>query len=94
MAYTISMDKAGRLVLPKVLRERYGLGVGAHELELVDTTDGILMRPKAEFLNLKRTSSGWMVFEAPTQAGAKPGDSVAEIELDRERRRRHIAGEE
>lgn len=88
------MDKAGRLVVPKVLRERYGLGGAAHELELVDTPDGILMRPKAEFLNTKRTSSGWMVFEAPTQPGAKPIDSVAEIELDRDLRRRRVAGEE
>ncbi len=94
MAYTINMDKAGRLVLPRVLRERYGLGGASHEMELVDTPDGILMRPKAEFLNLKRTSSGWTVFEAPTQPGAEPIDSVVEIELDRERRRRDVAGEE
>ncbi len=35
-----------------------------------------------------------MVFEAPRQPDAKAIDSVAEIELDRERRRRYVAREE
>ena len=40
----LRIDKAGRLVVPKHLRERLGLSPGA-ELEVSDQPDGVLLRP-------------------------------------------------
>ncbi len=42
------MDAAGRLVLPKPVRERCGLAGGPHQLEVSDTPDGIVLRPKGD----------------------------------------------
>lgn len=94
MTFTVSMDRAGRLVLPKAVRERYGLGGAPHELELVDTAEGILLRPKAEFVPVQRTKSGWLVFESPLGSGEEPIDPVAAVERMREERIRHIMGED
>jgi AbrB family looped-hinge helix DNA binding protein len=38
------MDKAGRIVLPKPIRDRLGLGPGA-DLELCESPEGLLLRP-------------------------------------------------
>jgi AbrB family looped-hinge helix DNA binding protein len=44
MNTTINMDKAGRIVLPKPVREELQLGPG-DSLELESTEDQILLRP-------------------------------------------------
>jgi len=41
---TLKIDLAGRIVLPKPLRRRLGLGAGA-EIELVESADGVLLKP-------------------------------------------------
>jgi bifunctional DNA-binding transcriptional regulator/antitoxin component of YhaV-PrlF toxin-antitoxin module len=78
------MDAAGRLVVPKALRERYGLVGGVYDLEASDTPEGIVLRPKGDTVPVVRRPSGWVVFTSGAEATV---DSVAEIE--RERRRRH-----
>lgn len=42
---TTTIDQAGRMVVPKSLRERYGLREGT-DLEVEATADGILLRPR------------------------------------------------
>ena len=93
MSYTIGMDAAGRLVLPKTLRERYGLADGRHDVEVVDTPEGILLRPRPEFIDAVRTPDGWVVFPSD-ESNADKVDSVAAIQDERERRHRHIIGDE
>jgi AbrB family looped-hinge helix DNA binding protein len=41
---TLKMDKAGRVTLPKVLRDRLGLCEGC-KLEMEETAEGIVLRP-------------------------------------------------
>jgi AbrB family looped-hinge helix DNA binding protein len=41
---TLRIDKAGRVVLPKPLRDRLGLHSGA-SLELLETPDGLVLKP-------------------------------------------------
>ncbi len=41
---TVKVDKAGRLVLPKPVRERLGLHAGS-DLEVHETPDGIVLKP-------------------------------------------------
>jgi AbrB family looped-hinge helix DNA binding protein len=40
----LRIDKAGRIVLPKPVRDRLGLGPGA-DLELSESPEGLLLRP-------------------------------------------------
>jgi AbrB family looped-hinge helix DNA binding protein len=41
---TLRIDKAGRIVLPKPVRDRLGLGPGA-DLELSESSEGLLLKP-------------------------------------------------
>ena len=41
---TLRIDKAGRVVLPKPLRDRLGLHEGS-DLEIVETSDGVMLKP-------------------------------------------------
>ncbi len=91
MSYTIGMDAAGRVVLPKAVRERYGLADGPHQLEVSDTADGIVLRPKGEPVPLVRTASGWLVFQSGVDESIDP---VAAIDEMRAQRSRVIRGEE
>jgi AbrB family looped-hinge helix DNA binding protein len=50
---TVRIDKAGRLVLPKPLRDRLGLVPGA-DLELSEGPDGLLLKPAQQRLSLIR----------------------------------------
>ena len=43
MVMTVAIDKAGRIVVPKPLRERLGLHAGS-QLELSELRDGIKLR--------------------------------------------------
>jgi len=44
MSLKTTIDRAGRLVIPKVFRERYGLDEGA-EVEIIAAPDGITLVP-------------------------------------------------
>lgn len=44
MSLKTTIDRAGRLVIPKAIRERYGLDEGA-EVEIIAAPDGITLIP-------------------------------------------------
>jgi AbrB family looped-hinge helix DNA binding protein len=83
MSDTISMDAAGRIVVPKRTRERYGLR-GGQRLELIELPDAIMLRPAAEEARADRDTSGWVVFHATDEVEIVGGNAI-----DEERRRRH-----
>jgi AbrB family looped-hinge helix DNA binding protein len=39
------MDKAGRVTLPKAARDRLGLHEGSSDLEIVQASEGVLLKP-------------------------------------------------
>jgi AbrB family looped-hinge helix DNA binding protein len=41
---TLKMDKAGRVILPKPLRDRLGLHEGS-DLEITETPEGVVLKP-------------------------------------------------
>jgi AbrB family looped-hinge helix DNA binding protein len=41
---TLKIDKAGRVVLPKPVRDRFGMKAGT-DLEMQETADGVVLRP-------------------------------------------------
>lgn len=64
----ITIDKAGRIVVPKALRERYSLYPGA-ELEVEGTADGIRIRPRGGAGALVE-KDGMLVHHGPAVAAA------------------------
>ena len=92
MAITITMDKAGRIVLPRVIRERLGL-TGPAQIELVDAADGVVLRAVGSDVPTSRDPTGWVVFHSDTSdTAAKPIDPVAAVEEERQRRIRGTTG--
>jgi AbrB family looped-hinge helix DNA binding protein len=62
----LDVDKVGRMVLPKALRERYGIGQGGR-LEIVDTGLGVLLKPQLAAPSVKHLANGFPVFQAPVE---------------------------
>jgi bifunctional DNA-binding transcriptional regulator/antitoxin component of YhaV-PrlF toxin-antitoxin module len=85
------MDRAGRLVVPRAVRERFGLTGTSHEMELVEVPEGIVLRPVGTDVPVTRDASGWVVFHSETDEVARESiDPVALIETVRERRTRDV----
>lgn len=83
----VKVDQAGRIVIPKSLRDRFGLRKDS-ELEIKESKEGIVLKP-AEESGLCRDENGWLVFRGrPT----RPIDWDKLIEEDREERMREIGG--
>jgi len=65
MAYAIAngmklkIDKAGRIVLPKPVRERFHLREGS-ELELEERSDGLTLRPVEQRSSMVRKNGIWV----------------------------------
>jgi len=91
MKKTIKMDAAGRVVVPHAIREKYGLAGGGHRLEIFESAEGIVLRPKPEVIPARRDPSGWVVFDSGGEERVDPARAVAE---SRERRHRRVRGEE
>jgi len=91
MGKTIKMDRAGRVVVPLAVRERYGLVGGDFRLEVRESAEGILLQPKWDEIPVERHPSGWLVFRSADRESVDP---VAAVEATRDRRRREITGED
>jgi AbrB family looped-hinge helix DNA binding protein len=81
----ITVDRAGRLVLPKAIRDRHGLEPGS-ELEITDAGSEIRLRPVAEASPLREVN-GFLVY-----TGRFSGDQADPVHQDRAARLRRAAG--
>ena len=79
----ITIDTAGRLVVPKPLRERFHFAPGS-ELEIEPTSDGIIIRPADRGQALVHRE-GVLVHHGPRQADL---DIAAFVRQERESRAR------
>jgi len=84
MPTTISIDKAGRIVVPKPLREKLGLGAGANLL-IESEGDEITLRPVRP-QPLFGSKQGIWVYLGPTN----DIDIVEFIDQEREKRARQF----
>ena len=84
---TLKIDKAGRVILPKPVRDRLGLRAGS-DLEMEETAEGIVLRPAARRPSLIKKGS-FLVHTGEVPAGY---DIVKAIEEDREERARKAWG--
>jgi AbrB family looped-hinge helix DNA binding protein len=86
-ATRVSIDRAGRIVVPKAVRERYGLHAGT-DVELEETGHGIVLSPVESEPALVR-ENGVLVY---TGKIAPRVDHTRLVEYDREERMREIGG--
>lgn len=83
---TLKMDKAGRVILPKPVRDRLGLREGS-DLELLETPDGLVLKPTGQRPSMIRKQGLWV-----HTGKLPPGfDIVQAIRDDREERIRKLA---
>ena len=82
---TTKLDKFGRVVIPKPIRDGLGLEPGA-ELEVEEREDGVLLRPADQDVPLEM-ENGILVY-----TGELVGDVTDLVRKDRERRIRHVMG--
>lgn len=87
MARSLAVDRLGRVVLPKALRDRYGLAGGA-ELELTDTGDGILLTPRRATTALTRLKNGFPVLSLPGRTAVDLGALIEQTREERDKRNR------
>ena len=78
---TVTIDKAGRIVVPKEVRQRLGLCANT-ELEIVDHPDGLLLRIPEAQPSLIRIN-GLLVHHGRAEIGA---DFARAVETVREER--------
>ena len=84
---TLKIDKAGRVILPKPVRDRLGLHAGS-DLEIQETMDGVVLRAADRRPSMVKKGSFWVhTGELP------PGyDILKAIDEDREERMRKAWG--
>ncbi len=84
---TLKIDKAGRIVVPKPVRERLGLLAGA-DIEVVESPEGLMLKPIHQRPSLIKEGR----FLVHTGKLTHGGDVLKAIEADREERMRKLAG--
>ncbi len=84
---TLKIDKAGRVILPKPVRDRLGLTAG-NDLEIQETPEGIVLRPAGRRPSLIRKGS-FLVHTGEIPQGY---DILKAIDEDREERMRKAWG--
>jgi AbrB family looped-hinge helix DNA binding protein len=83
------IDKAGRIVVPKKVRDAVGLHAGDN-LDIEVRGDEIVLRAKLRAKGLHKDRGLWVY---DSGAGGTTDDINASIKNDRERRMRYVAGE-
>ncbi len=83
----LKIDKAGRVILPKPMRDRFGLRAGS-DLEIRETSEGIVLKLADQKPSLIKKGGFWVhTGEIP------PGyDILKAIDEDREERMRKAWG--
>lgn len=83
----LKIDKAGRVVLPKPVRDRLGLHEGS-DLELEETPEGVMLKPVNGKPSMVKKQGLWV-----HTGKVPPGfDVVRVIREDREARIRKLSG--
>ena len=76
---TVSIDAAGRVVIPQAVRRRLGLGAGV-ELELDEVDGGVLLRP-ARAVDVDTGADGLPLLRA--RRGASDGEPMTVDDVQR-----------
>ena len=77
----LKIDKAGRLVLPKAIRASLGI-TPETALELIQISDGILLRPVAERPSMQEVDGLW-VHQGTSAANVEWSDVIDSVRNER-----------
>jgi len=83
---TAEIDKAGRVVIPKKIRDAMHLRAG-DRLSLEFTGETLMMGPERKAKGLEKDRDVWVY-----DSGVPMAEEVNWVEQDRERRMRYVAG--
>jgi AbrB family looped-hinge helix DNA binding protein len=78
---TIRMDKSGRIVLPKIIRERFGLTPDL-ELDIIEQPDGVLLRRRNEQPCMVKIDGLW-VHQGKPEVGANWDRVIDDVREER-----------
>ena len=78
---TLKIDRSGRIVVPKPLRERLGLRPDM-ELEVSEQPDGVLLRPVDQRPSMVKIDGLW-VHQGTPQSGAAWESMIDEMREER-----------
>jgi AbrB family looped-hinge helix DNA binding protein len=84
MNVTLTMDKAGRVVLPKPVREELQLGAG-DSLELESSEDQIVLRPVRSTVGLRKKQGIWVMDTDEPLSAATVDRTIRDIRREREK---------
>ena len=80
----LSMDRAGRVVLPKPVRDRLQLEPG-ESLELESFDDHIVLRPARANASLRKKRGVWVFRTAEPLAASVVEETIRKVRDDRDR---------
>jgi AbrB family looped-hinge helix DNA binding protein len=78
---TIRMDKSGRIVLPKMIRDRFGLTPDL-ELDIIEQPGGVLLRRRDEHPSMVKIDGLW-VHQGKPEAGANWDRVIDDVREER-----------
>ncbi len=85
MITTISIDKAGRVVLPKTIRDQLQLGPG-DSLDLESSEDRVVLRRSRSKSRMYKKRGVWVMHTGVPLTGDIVKDTLRKVREDRERR--------
>jgi AbrB family looped-hinge helix DNA binding protein len=83
MSSRLTLDKAGRIVLPKPVRDELRLEAG-DTLELESSSDEITLRPTRGHAQLRKKHGIWVYRSGETLSQAAVNKTVREVREERE----------
>jgi len=84
MNTTLTVDKAGRVVLPKPVRDELQLGAG-DSLELESSEDQIVLRPVRGTVGLRKKEGIWVMDIDEPLSAATVDRTIRDVRRERER---------
>jgi AbrB family looped-hinge helix DNA binding protein len=83
MTITLTVDKAGRVVLPKPVREELCLSAG-DSLELESSDDYIMLRPVRGTASMRKKDGIWVFRTGQPISAASVNETIAQVRRERE----------
>lgn len=85
MNATLTLDKAGRIVLPKPVRDELQLGPG-DSLELESSEDRVILRPARGGGRMRKKQGVWVLHGGAPLAANVVEETIRRVRRERERR--------
>jgi AbrB family looped-hinge helix DNA binding protein len=79
---TITIDKAGRVVLPKPVRDKLRLNAG-DSLELESSGEAIVLRPQRAIARMRKRDGIWVFHTGSPISAASVNEAIQELREER-----------